>query len=209
MALAALTEAIHLDPRSPALKSRAILYLSLGRFDQAVRDLDQAIAAMQSVAQSARVTYSDYQSLTAKEGSYARARSSVGISTSHFPDPETYYTQHLRGFFRGGAVSKKAAQATLDVDLWAIERDASDTSAQTDVLHRDVRLLQQWVAFWSDLIEFEIVPVAPSPETRGAIPTIFALTWQSRVQGSVTYFWYKNQAAAAAMATTINVTRYL
>jgi len=36
----------------------------------------------------------------------------------------------------------------------------------------DVRLLQQWVAFWSDLIEFEIVPVAPSPETRAAIEAL-------------------------------------
>jgi hypothetical protein len=33
----------------------------------------------------------------------------------------------------------------------------------------DVRLLQQWVAAWSDLMEFEIVPVAPSAETRQAI----------------------------------------
>ena len=33
----------------------------------------------------------------------------------------------------------------------------------------DARLLQQWVAFWSDLIEFEIVPVVPSKETREAI----------------------------------------
>jgi hypothetical protein len=33
----------------------------------------------------------------------------------------------------------------------------------------DPRLLQQWVAFWSDLIEFEIVPVVPSAETRAAI----------------------------------------
>ena len=33
----------------------------------------------------------------------------------------------------------------------------------------DARLLQQWVAFWSDLIEFEIVPVVPSAETREAI----------------------------------------
>lgn len=29
----------------------------------------------------------------------------------------------------------------------------------------DVALLQQWVAAWSDLVEFEIVPVAPSRET--------------------------------------------
>ena len=33
----------------------------------------------------------------------------------------------------------------------------------------DPRLLQAWVAFWSDLIEFEIVPVVPSTETRAAI----------------------------------------
>ena len=33
----------------------------------------------------------------------------------------------------------------------------------------DARLLQQWVAAWSELIEFEIVPVATSAETREAI----------------------------------------
>ncbi len=33
----------------------------------------------------------------------------------------------------------------------------------------DARLLQQWVAAWSDLMEFEIVPVVPSAETREAI----------------------------------------
>ena len=33
----------------------------------------------------------------------------------------------------------------------------------------DARLLQQWVAFWSDLIEFKIVPVVPSAETRATI----------------------------------------
>jgi len=33
----------------------------------------------------------------------------------------------------------------------------------------DARLLQKWVAFWSDLIEFEIVPVVPSAETREAV----------------------------------------
>jgi hypothetical protein len=33
----------------------------------------------------------------------------------------------------------------------------------------DARLLQQWVAFWSDLVEFEIVPVVPSADTRETI----------------------------------------
>ena len=33
----------------------------------------------------------------------------------------------------------------------------------------DPRLFQQWIAFWGDLIEFEIVPVVPSKDTREAI----------------------------------------
>ena len=33
----------------------------------------------------------------------------------------------------------------------------------------DAKLLQQWVLSWSDLIEFEIVPVVPSAQTREAI----------------------------------------
>jgi Domain of unknown function (DUF3303) len=33
----------------------------------------------------------------------------------------------------------------------------------------DARLLQQWVAVWSDLIDFEIVPVVPSAETGATI----------------------------------------
>lgn len=33
----------------------------------------------------------------------------------------------------------------------------------------DARLLQQWIASWSDLMEFEIVPVVPSAEVRETI----------------------------------------
>ena len=33
----------------------------------------------------------------------------------------------------------------------------------------DARLLQQWVAVWSNLIDFEIVPVVPSVETRQVV----------------------------------------
>lgn len=43
-ALSALSAAIRLDPRSAALRSRATLYLSLGRFDEALRDFNQVIA---------------------------------------------------------------------------------------------------------------------------------------------------------------------
>jgi hypothetical protein len=34
----------------------------------------------------------------------------------------------------------------------------------------DVTLLQRWVAAWSELIEFEIVPVAPGKDTAAALP---------------------------------------
>jgi Protein of unknown function (DUF3303) len=30
----------------------------------------------------------------------------------------------------------------------------------------DLRLLQKWILAWSDLMDFEIVPVVPSKETR-------------------------------------------
>jgi Protein of unknown function (DUF3303) len=33
----------------------------------------------------------------------------------------------------------------------------------------DARLLQAWVLNWSDLAEFEIVPVVPSAETRDVV----------------------------------------
>lgn len=33
----------------------------------------------------------------------------------------------------------------------------------------DVTLLQRWVTEWSDLVEFEIVPVAPGSDTMGAV----------------------------------------
>jgi hypothetical protein len=34
----------------------------------------------------------------------------------------------------------------------------------------DVTLLQRWVATWSHLIEFEIVPVTPGKDTAAALP---------------------------------------
>ena len=36
----------------------------------------------------------------------------------------------------------------------------------------DVTLLQRWVAAWSDLIEFEIVPVVPGKDTAAALADV-------------------------------------
>ena len=38
----------------------------------------------------------------------------------------------------------------------------------------DARLLQQWVAFWGDLVTFEIVPVVSSADTRETIEKLSA-----------------------------------
>ncbi len=43
-AVAQMSEAIRLDPRSPALRSRATLYLAMGRLDQALSDFNRVIA---------------------------------------------------------------------------------------------------------------------------------------------------------------------
>jgi hypothetical protein len=36
----------------------------------------------------------------------------------------------------------------------------------------DARLLQKWVAAWADLMEFEILPVVPSKQTRQDVDTL-------------------------------------
>ena len=33
----------------------------------------------------------------------------------------------------------------------------------------DLRLLQSWILGWNDLIEFEIIPVVPSKDTRATV----------------------------------------
>ncbi len=55
---------------------------------------------------------------------------------AHFEDPQVYYTQHLRGFIRGGTVAKNEARNTLQGDLRAI-------APGNAVVKRDVALLEQ------------------------------------------------------------------
>ena len=67
-----------------------------------------------------------------------------------------HFREHGRGTPDGLRYVSSWIEANLDRCFQLMECD-------------DVRLLQQWVAFWGDLIEFEIVPVAPSAETRETI----------------------------------------
>ena len=36
----------------------------------------------------------------------------------------------------------------------------------------DLRLFQQWILAWNDLMEFEIVPVVPSKDTRATVESV-------------------------------------
>src|SRR5262249_45593604 len=53
-----------------------------------------------------------------------------------------YYTQHLRGFFRGWGVEKIKATTKLERDLGTIRRHAGTGPAGAAVLRRDVQILE-------------------------------------------------------------------
>jgi hypothetical protein len=60
----------------------------------------------------------------------------------HFEDPSLYYTQHLRGFFRGWGVQRLHAEAKLNGDQRTIQAEAHTNPAGSAVLDRDVQLLK-------------------------------------------------------------------
>lgn len=115
--------------------------------------IDKTIADVHATAASAGVSAANYQTLVTDMDRYADARSNLSAyshSTTntghyssassgysgfapHFPDPQVYYTQHLRGFFRGWAEQKVNDQAKLRADLTAAGGGA--------VLHRDTQAL--------------------------------------------------------------------
>ncbi len=81
---------------------------------------------------AAQVLFSDLASVQ-------RARNLMhgGTPSASFRDPEVYYTQHLRGFFRGWAQQKTADENRLRADL------AATPNGPGGVLGRDVVILEQ------------------------------------------------------------------
>jgi hypothetical protein len=98
---------------------------------------------MQAVAKSAGVTAAEYDTLSAKVDSYQDARSVLRNTVANFPDPDIYYTQHLRGFFRGESVARSRGKNVLESDIQSISAEVGDTPAQTAVLRRDAQYLKQ------------------------------------------------------------------
>jgi hypothetical protein len=105
--------------------------------------IDQTIADMRAAAVSAGVDPGTYQVFSADQQSYKDARAQVYSGTFHssFPDPQVYYTQHLRGFFRGWAVQKTDDEAKLRNDVSSAARGSDGGAGGIGVLNRDVGLL--------------------------------------------------------------------
>jgi hypothetical protein len=105
--------------------------------------IDHTIADMKAIARSAGVTSDDYRDLSAAADSLKDGEARLRNSLVHFPDPNLYFTQHLRGFFRGAAVQKKADETKLNADLRAIQAQAQATPSEAAVVNRDARLLER------------------------------------------------------------------
>jgi hypothetical protein len=100
----------------------------------------QTLADMKTLAESAGVTASEFQTYTNDFNGLRDAESSLPPgSFYHFEDPGLYYTQHLRGFFRGWGFAKVAAADTLKHDL---QTPPIETGAGFDVVRRGVRILK-------------------------------------------------------------------
>jgi hypothetical protein len=104
--------------------------------------IDQTAADMKSVAASAHVTASEYNTFISEFNTLRSDESQLGGTYANIPDPGTYYDQHLIGFFRGSAVDRATDKAKLSADLGSIASASGATPAGVAALRRDARLLQ-------------------------------------------------------------------
>lgn len=103
----------------------------------------RTIADMKATADSAGVSAHDYATLAFDANRLRHGEQSLRSSYTHFPSPGLYYSQHLRGFFRGAAAERKANLNALHADVRSILAIASPAPSEAAALHRDVRLLTQ------------------------------------------------------------------
>jgi hypothetical protein len=128
------------EPGWRVVRSNLEVSLTALGVDHAV--IDKTLADMQSTARSAGVSYEDNVGLAIASDAYQDARLRVPSGYGSFPDAQTYYTQHLRGFFRGLATARLQSAANLNADVRAIELQSNATPAQAAVVSRDARILK-------------------------------------------------------------------
>ncbi len=103
----------------------------------------QTVADMRTLAVSAGVGPYDYATVTNDFTTLRNAEQALPANSGyHFEDPSLFYTQHLRGFFRGWGTQKVQARGQLDRDLHAVQSAARTSPAGAAVVSRDVQILQ-------------------------------------------------------------------
>ena len=76
--------------------------------------IDQTVTDMRTLAVSAGVGPDGFATFTDDFTTLRNGEQTLPSGSGyHFEDPSLYYTQHLRGFFRGWGVQKLQAEATL------------------------------------------------------------------------------------------------
>jgi hypothetical protein len=116
---------------------------NLDRLDVPAPVVDQTLADMKALADSAHVSATDFQTFTNDFNTLRAGEATLPSNPYyHFEDPGLFYTQHLRGFFRHWGTQKLAAKAKLRGDLAAIQSESPTGSAGSTVVQRDAHLLE-------------------------------------------------------------------
>jgi hypothetical protein len=105
--------------------------------------IDQTVSDMRALAVSAGVDPFGFDTFTNDFDTLRNGEQTLPSNPyDHFEDPSLYYTQHLRGFFRGWGVQKVEAEAKLQKDLRTIQGETRAEASGSAVLQRDVRILK-------------------------------------------------------------------
>ena len=97
--------------------------------------IDQTVTDMRTLAASAGVGPDGFATFTDNFNTLRNGEQTLPSGSGyHFEDPSLYYTQHLRGFFRGWGVQKVEAEATLQSNLRTIQGQSRAVPAGGAVL---------------------------------------------------------------------------
>ncbi len=143
--------------------------------------IDKTIADMQSVAASAGVTSDQYQGFNVGVAIVRVDRHKVPAGYGGIPDPGVFYTQHLRGFFRGWAVQRLADSNRLNADIRSISTASRASSSDAAALNRDVAIDQTIAAPVPSAINHQIRDAVIAAYSHGSPTAPTLATLQTRI----------------------------
>lgn len=115
----------------------AVLTVNLDALNVSRALAEKTLADMRAVAGAADVSEGEFASFMKHWNQLKAGEDRLTSSTTHFTDPGLYYTQHLRGFFRGRATQRSADGARLQTDLRSLA-----VPTDSALVRRDVQILE-------------------------------------------------------------------